>query len=1589
MKRRILSLCLTLCLLASAMPALAAAAVSYPTLTHDPVHGFIYADGYAVTFREGTTAGQANVFLNEDLNTPLCIQFEKVPTEAGYDLGWDDIYGSPLSQKAERVSITMEGGELLSLIGSAREGVSGDIRLTATGGKLGRVTGTYSNTSVGGGIYITLGGNVHITGSVSVKQSWSPAPAGGAHIYLSGAPTIGGGQSGIMINGGTENYGDGVDHVEITGVLNGGNESISLYLPKGYAGGTLATGAASAGDAKKFRLVGPGADTYAPYYKDGKIVTGPALSVQFYVDGRVYSVQWTAPGGTVRCPADPIVPSKTRTFLHWSLTENGGPYDFAAPVAEDLNLYAVWREPVLPSSVTLNKNTLALTYGGSDSLTASLLPENADNQNLLWYSSNSNVAAVANGVVNAKGAGTATITVKAAAAPATVLDTCAVTVEKAARTDAPAGLRGVQPTAPGAADGAILGLDPSQPYEWRVEGVSEYTALGNGADRISGLSSGAYEVRMAEDGNHLASPAAQVTLPAYSDQFIPVASLTDGPGKASTMQACFLTAGILPVEATCKEIIWSVKDAGTTGAEITGNRLNTIAGGEVIITATVTGGLGEGQDYAQDFHVQVTDIRPAVEEVNLSTNNLNLTAGNSFSLTAHVLPAAAMQKVRWSSDNPAVAVVDENAVITAVAPGTATITVASVAEPAKTATCVVTVKARNIPVTGVSLNKSSLTLTTGGSETLLATVSPENATNKNVRWTTSDSTVATVENGVVTAMAPGEAKISVCSEDGSLTAECLVTVNAPVQPQYTVTFMADGIVVDTRKVIAGGALGAAEFPGVPEKTGYAGKWDTNGEIVNVTKDLTVTAVYTAQKYEVTFDANGGEPLAEHTITVVYDAAYGPLPTPAHATAGMSFAGWYTQAVGGLQVNAESKVATAEDHILFAHWSDGGDSAVPVVIVSGMPGQVTLPYHGAGIALSVEEASTYSYQWAKNGGDISGATASSYTIPASDVTWVNHGAEYTCTVTNAEDGKRPVSATGAAVTLSVQKGTQEMPVSLSGVAPSSFDGFDGKIIGLKAGHSYEYKRADGGAYTGAGSLCVEITGLSAGTYLVRLAGDDSYHPSPDAAVLVPSYSAPTVPVTGITLNKSSLALTVGGSETLTATVFPPNATNKNVCWTTGDSSVATVENGVVTAKAVGRTTITAASAESDKTAVCTVTVNAAPTEVRNILSVSKTVPIAVDHGTTEAQVMAKLPSGVEITLDDGSRQTAGVKWLCETSFDGNQSGDYIFKGTLAAASGIANPNGLQAEIIVTVKPETAPPVNPDPPGGGGGGGGGGGITPTPPVVNKNPDGSVTTTIADERSGTVTKTTEYPDGTKIVALTPKDGETSIEITIAKKADKVSITIPTPVPPKPGEVAVVIHDDGTREILKTSVPTGNGLRISLEEGGRLELIDNTKNFGDVAEDAWYADAVTFVTSREIFHGANANTFQPQENASRAMLFTVLARLDGQNTAGGGKWYQAGMDWAVEAGISDGSNPNGEITREQLAVMFYRYAGSPEAGVADLDDFDDNANVSGWAGDAMLWAVEAGILEGNAGKLSPDKTATRAEVAVMLQRFIELLVK
>jgi uncharacterized protein YjdB len=171
----------------------------------------------------------------------------------------------------------------------------------------------------------------------------------------------------------------------------------------------------------------------------------------------------------------------------------------------------------------------------------------------------------------------------------------------------------------------------------------------------------------------------------------------------------------------------------------------------------------------------------SVTGVTLDKTSASLSVGGTETLTAAITPANATNKnVTWSSSAPAVATVNASGLVTAVAAGSATITVTT-ADGNKTATCAVTVTATSVPVTGVTLDKTALTmLTIGGTEILTATVAPSNATNKAVTWSTSAPTVATVDtSGVVTAVAAGTAVITVTTADGNKTATCTVTVQTP------------------------------------------------------------------------------------------------------------------------------------------------------------------------------------------------------------------------------------------------------------------------------------------------------------------------------------------------------------------------------------------------------------------------------------------------------------------------------------------------------------------------------------------------------------------------------------------------------------------------------------------------------------------------------------------------------------------------------------------------------------------------------------------------------------------------------------------
>lgn len=266
----------------------------------------------------------------------------------------------------------------------------------------------------------------------------------------------------------------------------------------------------------------------------------------------------------------------------------------------------------------------------------------------------------------------------------------------------------------------------------------------------------------------------------------------------------------------------------------------------------------------------------------------------------------------------------------------------------------------------------------------------------------------------------------------------------------------------------------------------------------------------------------------------------------------------------------------------------------------------------------------------------------------------------------------------------------------------------------------------------------------------------------------------------------------------------------------------------------------------------------------------------------------------------------------------------------------------------------------------------------------PDGS--TTVAETKpDGSVSTVEKRADGTEIKTAQPVSGEITASVSVPKSVGSTRVDIPVSRPTG-SMVAVIVHPDGTEEIVKGSIVTETGVALRAEGDVRLKIIDNAKRFNDMA-DHWAKDAVEFASSRELFNGVGNDAFGPDRSMTRGMVSTVLARLAGADTAGGETWYAKGTVWAVENGISDGTAPEQPVTREQLAAMLYRYAGSP--AVSGELSFDDTTVISIWAYDAVRWCVDNGILNGVGGnRMAPQDLAQRGQVAAMLMRFLQATV-
>ena len=419
--------------------------------------------------------------------------------------------------------------------------------------------------------------------------------------------------------------------------------------------------------------------------------------------------------------------------------------------------------------VVLDRYSITLHPGDKSNLVASVYPKDATYDNITWYSDNSSVVTVQDGLLTALQPGTAHVKAMANGISSEIcyvvvnpilvsridLDNTDITLTEGETQILTATVSPENAT------------NPSLTWSSSDTNVAEVSSTGVVVAKSAGT---ATIIVKAIDGGVSATCTVTVKAKVISVSGVSLdkTSLTMTEGDTQT-----LTATVTPSNATDKSVTWSSNNTSVATVSSSGVVTAKSAGSATITVKTTDG------NKTATCSVTVKAKVISVTGVSLDKTSLTLTEGDTQTLTATVSPSNATDKsVTWSSNNTSVATVSSSGVVTAKSAGSATITVKTT-DGSKTATCAVTVKAKVIPVTGISLNTSSMTMKVGETKALSATVTPSNATDKTVTWISSNTSVATVDsNGKVTAKSAGSATISATA--GSFTANCSVTVVVPV-----------------------------------------------------------------------------------------------------------------------------------------------------------------------------------------------------------------------------------------------------------------------------------------------------------------------------------------------------------------------------------------------------------------------------------------------------------------------------------------------------------------------------------------------------------------------------------------------------------------------------------------------------------------------------------------------------------------------------------------------------------------------------------------------------------------------------------------
>lgn len=607
----------------------------------------------------------------------------------------------------------------------------------------------------------------------------------------------------------------------------------------------------------------------------------------------------------------------------------------------------------------------------------------------------------------------------------------------------------------------------------------------------------------------------------------------------------------------------------------------------------------------------------AVSGVILSKTSMTLVEGDSETISATVSPSnATNQTVSWSSSPSDVASVDGGKV-TALKPGKATVTVTT-ADGGKTATCSVTVEAKKIPVTGVTLDKTEAELVEGESITLTATIAPEDATDKTVSWVSSDEEIAKVDSeGKVSAIAPGTADITVTTTDGEKKAVFALTVVAKVVPVESIA-----IDKETLELVEGDSatLTATVSPDNASDKTYA--WtSSNPDVATVAEDGTVTAIAPGNT-TITATSNDGGKTASCEVSV----AKRVIPVESVTLSGE------TSVTAGDTVTFTYTITPSDATVQDVKWSSSDESVIKVdadgtavvlkngvatITVTTVDGEKTAsakilasPLLVSSLSLDVTSLTLAAGEEGKLVATVAPENATNKELSWKSLTT-------SVATVDAEGNVKAVKPGTAKIRVSTTDGSKlnaecEVTVTKAKVAVTGVS-LDNTLLLISVGES----RKLSATVKPSGATNKEVSwtsnnesvatvdsngnvkGLKEGSATITVTTKDGSKTA--TCKVTVSKPVSTIAVTGVSLNKTSLSLTVGESQSLSATVSPSNASDKSVSWKSSDTSVATVDgSGNVKAVKAGTATITVTTKDGSKTATCKVTVTAAAPTVSIVL-----------------------------------------------------------------------------------------------------------------------------------------------------------------------------------------------------------------------------------------------------------------------------------------------------------------------------------------------------------------------------------------------------